>query len=163
MAKVEGKYISGIYINEFLTKPTEHKKPHLFVINLNENIGIDPHGLFIIYPHIIDQENISFYKEYPNNRLSLTYFGEKHQHPVASPPYVGSYRLEKKDITGKSFFVVSDDPEAVLRLPSLNVLGQDYLSPDFVQSKIVVPKDLSVIIGNGGQSKRYSFQNSFSL
>lgn len=162
MANIEGRYISGIYMNE-LVKPREHKKPHLFVINLNEKIGIDPHGLFKIQPHIINQENISFDKEYPNNRLSLTYFGEKHQHPVPNPPYVGSYRLEQKNIIGNSIFVVSDDPRAVLKLPILNILGQDYLSSDFVETKIVIPKDLSVIIGNGRQSKRYSFQNSFSL
>jgi hypothetical protein len=165
---IEKKYISGIFINE-LSESKNYQKPIFFAINLNTKIGIEDSSLFEIAPHILDNhilDNniISFCKTYPNKKdLSLTYYGEKHQHPIDTPPYVGHYQLKEKGIIGKSIFVASSDPEAVLKLPCLNVLGQEYLSQDCIKNRIVKLDDLSAIIKYDQKSKRQSFQNRFSL
>lgn len=136
------QYLSGIYINEFV-KPNQPKEPHFFVINLRSNLGIDPHGQFSITPHILSDKTLSFYKKYTNLPLALTYLGTKQRHPIEEQPYIMNYRIEQRKIVGKSIAVLSDNPEAILKLPILTVLGQD-LHPDFLACNVIIPRNISL-------------------
>jgi len=136
------QYLSGIYINE-LVKLNQPKEPHFFVIDLRKNFGIDPHGQFSITPHILNDETLSFYKKYTNFPLALTYLGTKQRHPIEEQPYIMRYKIEEKEIIGKSIAVLSNDPKAIFRLPSLNVLGQD-LHPDFLACNVIIPRNISL-------------------
>jgi hypothetical protein len=136
------QYLSGIYINE-LVKPNQPKEPYFFVIDLRKNFGIDPYGQFSITPHILNDETLSFYKKYTNLPLALTYYGTKQYHPIEEQPYVMNYKIEQRKIIGKSIAVLSNDPEAILKLQSINVLGQD-LHPDFLPCNVIIPKRISL-------------------
>ena len=136
------QYLSGIYINE-LVKLNQPKEPHFFVIDLRKNFGIDPHGQFSITPHILSDETLSFYKKYTDLPVALTYLGTKQRHPVEEQPYIMNYRIEQRKIVGKSIAVLSDNPEAILKLPILTVLGQD-LHPDFLACNVIIPRNISL-------------------
>ena len=136
------QYLSGIYINE-LVKLNQPKEPHFFVIDLRKNFGIDPHGHFSITPHILSDETLSFYKKYTDLPVALTYLGTKQRHPVEEQPYIMNYRIEQRKIVGKSIAVLSDNPEAILKLPILTVLGQD-LHPDFLACNVIIPRNISL-------------------
>ncbi len=136
------QYLSGIYINE-LVKPNQPKEPHFFVVDLRKNLGIDPHGQFSITPHILNDETLSFYKKYTNLPLALTYLGTKQRHPIEEQPYIMNYRIEQRKIVGKSIAVLSDNPEAILKLPILTILGQD-LHPDFLACNVIIPRNISL-------------------
>lgn len=136
------QYLSGIYINE-LVKPNQPKEPHFFVVDLRKNLGIDPHGQFSITPHILNDETLSFYKKYTNFPLALTYLGTKQRHPIEEQPYIMNYRIEQRKIVGKSIAVLSDNPEAILKLPILTILGQD-LHPDFLACNVIIPRNISL-------------------
>lgn len=135
------KYLSGIYINE-LVKPKETKEPHLFVIDLRNNIGIDPHGRFKIIPNFYE-EIISFRKEYMDLPISLNYLGVIQNHPIEEKPYAMKYQIENGPI-GKSIAVISKNRRAILDMLGLDVIGQEILGKDFLKCNVIIPRNISI-------------------
>jgi len=54
------------------------------------------------------------------------------------------YKIEEKEIIGKSIAVLSNNPEAILNLPILNVLGQENLNNDFLKCNVIIPRNISL-------------------
>jgi len=152
------KYLSGI---EVVQNQNGKIAFYQFLINREKETGTGFRGLFRVTFIVMNNNEIKYIKENLDGKKLIS--TKHHNHPIENRPFFG-HIYDKNDVSN-ILLITSDNPNAVLTIPCLNVIGVDHLDQTFNDSRILRIKqnDLSAIIHYGIQQRGPSQQNRISL